>query len=146
MSELQAGLCITLLVTFQVKHFLADFPLQNKYMLGKFKGGTEWILPLASHAGVHSLFTLIISAVALKYASMDSFSSGNKNSAILSIALLLSLFDFIIHFVVDRLKASPKLGGRWKPDSPYFWWALGADQLAHHLTHYVIITYIVSRC
>jgi hypothetical protein len=48
------------LVAFQIKHFLADFPLQGKYMLGKFKGGTDWVLPLVAHSGVHALFTLAI--------------------------------------------------------------------------------------
>ena len=32
-----------LLVIYQIKHFLCDYPLQGKFMLGKFKGGLEWI-------------------------------------------------------------------------------------------------------
>lgn len=56
----------------------------------------------------------------------------------------LSLADFIIHFTVDRIKASPNLGGRFNPTQPYFWWALGADQMAHHLTNYLFIAIIMS--
>ncbi len=48
-----------LLVVFQLKHFMADYPLQNEYMLGKFKA-KGWFAPLALHAGVHSLFTCVI--------------------------------------------------------------------------------------
>lgn len=111
-----------LLVVYQLKHFLADFPLQGRYMLGKFKSGTEWILPLAAHASVHAAFTAIIVTAAHR-----------------TELLWLAALDFAVHFIVDRLKASPNLGGRWKMDKPQFWWALGADQMAHHLTHYFII-------
>lgn len=112
---------IALLVVFQLKHFIADYPLQNEYMLGKFKA-KGWELPLAAHAGVHALFTfgiiLCINPV---------------------MALPLAVLDFVIHFGVDRLKAAPNYGGKFKPDQKEFWWALGADQMAHHLTHYAII-------
>ncbi len=112
-----------LLVIFHIKHFLADYPLQGKYMLGKFKTGKEWIIPLAAHAGVHFLFTFFIVFV---------FQDLTK-------AFWLATIDFIVHFVVDRIKASPNLLGRWKPDNAKFWLALGGDQMAHHLCHYLII-------
>lgn len=85
-----------------------------------------WIRPLAAHAGVHAIGTIIL---------VSLFNT--------KLALLLGLADFILHFAVDRLKASPDLGGRWKPDQPYFWWALGADQMAHHLINYLFIFIIV---
>ena len=115
-----------LLVLFQLKHFICDFTLQNEYMLGKLSR-TNWIKPLAAHAAVHAGATGII---ALVFAP--------------SLVLFLVLADFILHFVVDRLKASPDLGGRWKPDQPYFWWALGADQMAHHIINYVFIYIILN--
>lgn len=118
----------TLLVLFQFKHFLADYPLQGRYMLGKFKTGFEWVLPLLAHAGMHALFTFVILV--------------NFTSPIF--ACKLSVFDAAVHFVVDRIKASPNLLGRWKPDKPYFWWALGADQMCHHLTHYLIIYWVTK--
>ena len=116
----------TLLVLFQLKHFVCDYPLQNQYMLGKMQA-TNWIKPLAAHAAVHSLATYIITMYFVG----------------LFTAILFALADFIIHFTVDRIKASPKLGGRFNPTQPYFWWALGADQMAHHLTHYLFIAIIV---
>ena len=116
----------TLLVLFQLKHFVCDYPLQNQYMLGKMQA-TGWKLPLAAHAAVHSLATYIITMY-----FVGPFT-----------AILFALADFIIHFTVDRIKASPKLGGRFNPTQPYFWWALGADQMAHHLTHYLFIAIIV---
>lgn len=96
-------------------------------MLGKFKTGTAWIAPLGLHAAVHAAATFAIAA-----------GMGSR------LAMMLGVLDFCAHFIVDRIKASPKLLGRWKPDSPFFWWTLGADQLCHHLTHYLIIYFLAS--
>ena len=87
-----------LLVIYQLKHFICDFLLQGKYMLGKFKGGNEWILPLAAHAGVHGVATFLI-ALCFKPKS----------------AFLIALFDMVVHFTMDRIKASPNMLGRFKP-------------------------------
>ena len=114
-----------LLVLFQIKHFICDYPLQTSYMLGKM-GKTNWVKPLAAHAGVHAIGTFIVVLVV-------TFSP---------IAIVFALVDFVLHFIVDRIKASPDLGGRWKLDQPYFWWALGADQMAHHLINYLFIATI----
>lgn len=122
-----------LLIAFQFKHFICDFPLQNQYMLGKMNL-TNWKLPLAAHAAVHALGTFLITCLLFK-------SAYYMNAIVLG--AILGTADFIIHFVVDRIKASPKLGGRFNPTQPYFWWALGADQMTHHLTHYLFIFVIV---
>lgn len=131
-----------LLVLFQIKHFVADYPLQNKYMLQKFKPDWGFFLPLLAHASVHAAFTFLISLI-FTHAST---------------AFLLGLLDLIVHFSMDRIKASPKYLGRFKPltaetyptssdqqkkDNTYFWWSLGLDQGVHHLTHYLIIYLIL---
>lgn len=126
----------TLLVLFQIKHFICDFPLQNQYMLGKMQA-TGWVLPLAAHAFVQASGTwLVLHAWGLLF-DKDYY-------AYIDVIIGLAILDFIIHFTVDRIKASPTLGGRFNPAQPYFWWALGADQMAHHLTHYVFIYIIVN--
>lgn len=167
-----------LLLVYQLKHFLADYPLQGSYMLGKFKP-TGWQLPLLAHASVHALFTLGICFVV--------------NPSL----WWLSIFDLVIHFTMDRIKASGKLLGRFKAlsgpefmalqnemdeadgelwealsnnpteqgalfniavargdvfkryqekhlSNRLFWWALGFDQMVHHLTHYTIIYFLVK--
>lgn len=151
-----------LLVFFQIKHFVADYPLQGVYMLGKFKD-KGWILPLSAHCAVHAIMTFCISVI---YVSP-------------LISLGLALLDFAIHFAMDRIKASPKMLGRYKcishfeysylndlasgrgnnkaateqarinlkarmKDNKYFWWALGLDQAVHHLTHYALIAIILG--
>jgi hypothetical protein len=143
-----------LLLLFQFKHYFADFPLQTSYMLGKFKSGEEWILPLFAHSAVHGLFTFVI---------VYFFRS--------DLAIHLAATDLIAHSIMDRIKASPALLGRFKalssremrivkrgPSIPsqivpfeqslrsntYFWWSLGFDQMFHHMTHYYIIWRILS--
>lgn len=156
-----------LLFIYQIKHFLADYPLQGKYMLGKFKDGYGWILPLLAHVGVHGAMTFVI-ALFIKP----------------EMAGLLAFFDMAVHFTMDRIKASPTMLGRYKAltkkdvedyqqsvgnmrdqkhpeivlfvknqdekfkkdfkSNVYFWWSLGLDQMVHHLTHYVIIWELVK--
>ena len=162
-----------LLVIYQLKHFLADYPLQTDYMIGKFKPDWGFLLPLLSHCYVHALGTYLI---ALMITSNLGFST------------LLSLLDGTIHFVMDRLKAGPKYMGRWKAlsgkewmtakmlsageevpesemifgytdvkynmkradslkklhDNKLFWISIGIDQACHHLTHYLCI-YLILR-
>lgn len=132
-----------LLVVFQLKHFLADYPLQTRYMLGKFKPGLGYVLPLFLHASVHAAFTFLI---------CWTFSS-------FWFAVVAAVFDHTVHFLMDRLKASPSLLGKHKPltakeypcaseegkrGNKYFWWSLGFDQGVHHLTHYVIIATLLA--
>lgn len=110
-----------ILALFQLKHFIADYPLQGTYMLGKFKGGWEWVKPLLAHVAVHAVFTTTI--VSFFRPSL----------------WWLGLLDAFIHFTMDRIKASPNLLGRFKPDNKYFWWALGFDQMVHHLTDLLVV-------
>lgn len=123
-----------LLIAFQLKHFICDYPLQTQYMLRKMQT-TGWVKPLAAHAGVHAIGTFMIAYYFLNL----SYYIDN-----VIFAATLAITDLILHFIVDRLKASPTIGGRFKPDQSYFWWALGADQMAHHLINYIFIFIIVQ--
>ena len=152
---------MTLLVLFQIKHWVADYPLQRPWMLGKFLPGRAFVVPLAAHCVVNAAMT---AAIVLAFGRWD--------------LLWLAGFDFVCHFVMDRIKASPGLMGRWKALSAseymgyrsmaeaesnhpeivmarksaiirlksnvYFWWCLGIDQGVHHLTHYAIIWWILQ--
>lgn len=157
---------ILLLIVYQLKHFICDYLLQGKYMLGKFKNYPEYVLPLLAHVSVHGLATL---AIVICYKPL--------------LAPWLALFDMAIHFAMDRIKVSPKALGRFRyltapsyvmyermsrglsadPENPmphmeprdmeiykgnavavlrsntFFWWALGFDQMVHHLTDLAIV-------
>lgn len=168
-----------LLALYQLKHVLADYFLQNSYMMGKFKA-KGWALPLAHHCLVHALFTDVIAGTALIL-----LYPGRPMIWALGTGCALGSFDFLIHFAMDRIKTSPSLLGRYKalsgkeyvadaalarPMTPgaedrlstfdywdrieakqrlysnvRFWWALGFDQMVHHLTHYAIIAFLVTR-
>lgn len=153
---------------FQLKHFLADYLLQNEYMLGKFKK-EGWIKPLAAHCAVHAVLTSLILLIICPWLSFK-------------LVLGLTFLDFIIHFIIDRIKASPFMLGRFdalnkrelqyyqrsievavaegaiydcynaertlhkrKKDNKWFWISLGLDQDIHHRTHTLIIFLALLR-
>ena len=116
-----------LLLLLQIKHFICDYPLQNQFMLKK-ANKEGWFIPLLAHSAVHSVGTFIVFC----------FISFNM-------AFCFAIADLILHFIVDRLKASPNIGNRWTMDKPQFWWALGLDQMAHHLIN-IIFVYILISC
>jgi len=116
-----------LLAVFQLKHFVADFPLQTPYMLNKYRPGWDFIVPLVVHCLVHAIMTL---AIAIYYDPQLWW---------------LAVADFAIHFVVDRLKSGPKYFGRYNDiRKPSYWIALGGDQALHHLTSVYIVWVIIK--
>jgi hypothetical protein len=160
-----------LLIVYQIKHFLADYLLQGKYMLGKFSPGWEFFNPLLAHCNVHGWMTFVIALIATSNSRYAAF---------------LALLDLVIHFIMDRIKAGPKYLGRFKSlsendferhemdmkslgdfeniqsvrdvmgrtnkrwdkslrNNKLFWWCLGLDQMVHHLTHYLIIYLIIEK-
>lgn len=145
---------VILLFAFQLKHFLADFLFETEYMLGKFKL-KGWIAPLSMHCYVHALFTLVIALIV-----------GWRNLSP-SYCLLLSTIDFILHFLIDRIKASPSLFGKYDCLSKYecsklrhleyhrelliskkesnwlFWVGFGISQMLHQISYYFIIYLIL---
>ena len=128
MIEHQLDLTFILLVVYQIKHFVADFPLQREYMLRKVRPGLDFVLPLTMHCSVHGVGTLLIILVV------------NPSLWWLAIA------DFIIHFIADRLKSGPRYLGRFNNlQKPGFWNVLGLDQMVHHLTHIYFIWVIVQN-
>ena len=118
-----------LLVLFQVKHFLADFPLQREYMLKKFSPNWDFFLPLCLHSGVHAVLSLCI---------VLAFGLTNL--------WWLAILDFVIHFVMDRIKSGPRYLGRFNDRSrPGYWNVLGFDQMVHHLTHMYLIWIMIHQ-
>ena len=118
---------LLLLVLFQVKHALADGPLQTVRMVrekgvyGK-PGGFY-------HAGIHGAGSL----VALLIFGLAALP-----------ALLLAVADTVIHYHIDFIKQLIVQHRGWTQDKPVFWWALMADQLMHQLT-YLLLAYAVIR-
>lgn len=121
-------LLLWLLIFFQVKHFVADFILQNVWMLQKARPGWDFVPPLTIHSGVHGLSTVAV----ILYLAPHLW--------------WLAVMDFVIHFAMDRIKAGPRYLGRFSDvRGKAFWVCFGFDQMVHHLTHLFICWYIVTH-
>ena len=121
---------LILLIAFQIKHLIADYYLQFPYMYENKGQKTGWFYPLMEHAGMHMAGTMII---------LIAYSVYKDSQAIFITSMMLSLFDFITHFITDRWKATR---GR-KPDEKKFWTDLGIDQMVHHVVG-IIIVYVIT--
>lgn len=126
---------LVFLIMFQIKHFLVDFIIQisDPDHIKKF-AKEEWFLPLFKHSFHHGLGTAAIVTLYLSYCNVCPFSL-----KFYTIVLGSFLFDTIVHFCIDRLKASPNFGGKYAYPSKNYFMASGLDQMLHHLTHYSII-------
>ena len=118
-----------LLVVFQIKHLIGDYILQTSWMvIGKGKPGLAFVAPLSIHVIIHALTTLAIVYVV--------------NPSLWPLAV----FDFVVHFTMDRIKSAPGLLGRFRDmTKSSFWIPLGVDQMVHHLTHYAIIYWLLTH-
>ena len=113
---------ITLLFT---KHFLVDFPLQNKYQWSN--KGTYGHPGGLFHAAFHGLGTFWCFMFFVP-----------------AMAGWLALLDAIIHYHVDwaKMNLNDKMG--WTPiNSEKFWWLLGLDQFLHALTYIGLIALVM---
>jgi len=119
-----------LLVAFQIKHFICDFPLQSFPYMYKNKG-TYGHLGGFLHAGVHAVGTTLI---------------GWLFHFPLGLIELLVILDFVVHYHIDWAKMKLNAHYGWGPlTSEKFWILLGIDQLLHQLTYIwflqIIMTY-----
>jgi hypothetical protein len=131
-----------LLIAFQLKHYLIDFVVQINDPDGMKKfNESGWFFPLLKHASQHGLWSLIIAWA--YFATMTLLGFIDFTWGHVFVVLGIFVFDTVIHFTMDRIKASPYMLGRFKPTQRGYWYSLGADQMVHHLTHYVIIAFII---
>lgn len=102
---------------FLAKHFFADFLLQTDWMAAGKVRTAGWLLPLATHAGVHGAMTAALFLVVYPPLAW------------------LGLADAVVHGAIDRLKSLAARRAKVTPRQAGFWWLFGADQTLHHLTH-----------
>lgn len=117
----------TLLILFQLKQYLGDFVLQTKYMLQKGAEGWSFLYPLLLHSAIHGTMTMLI----LFFVSPDYWWFG--------------IIDFLIHALMDWIKAAPQYLGRYNDiRTDLYWRIFGLDQMVHHLTHVGLIWLAVA--
>lgn len=105
------------LVALTVKHVVADFLLQTRWMaLGK-EGARDWVAPLAIHVAWHGAGTFLVAF------------------AVAPGLWWLALVDMAVHAAIDIAKSSIVRRAGWDTSDTPFWWAIGLDQMLHQLTN-----------
>lgn len=113
---------------FQVKHYLADFPLQRKRHLEKFsKNPIEQAKALVDHCAIHSLGTFSVFGI------MYIFVTDYPPALYAFIMLVAALTDGIFHYLIDLWKVEFSRG--YTTSDPEFWYLLGKDQMFHQFTY-----------
>lgn len=118
---------LVLYLCFRLKQVLCDYLLQTGWMaLNKGNPGWDGYRALCVHAAIHAAGTF-----AIFFAFCPSL-------------WWFGFVDFIVHALIDRLKAMMTQQQNWTPANWKFWWSFGLDQEAHNLTHLGYILIIVG--
>lgn len=127
-----------LLIVFQVKHFIIDYVVQfsRHDSMKKFEAD-GWVFPLFKHANDHGMASAFIVSTVL-------YSVGTPWLPLILLSLGAYAFDLVVHFTMDRIKASPHMLGKHEFPSREYFFSLAVDQSVHHVTHYVIIMVLVA--
>ena len=111
----------------EVKHFICDYPLQSLYQLQN--KGTYGHPGGILHSGLQALFTLPAFLLV---------------TPTLWLGTAIIVGEFLIHYHCDWLKSQINDRYNLQPNQREFWWAIGADQLVHHLTYVVVAAILVG--
>lgn len=121
------GVLLLVLVALQAKHLLADYVLQNTYMV-RNKGHYGHPGGLL-HAGVHAGFSAAVLAAA-----------GVSWAVVIGIAF----GEWLLHYHIDWAKERAGQRLRMTLAMARFWAMHGFDQFLHHVT-YVGIIWLLAR-
>ena len=128
---------LILLLIFQVKHYIADYPLQFSSMYENKENKEGWIEPLFLHSLTHAGMTYLIVSV---YMSFFTYSEELTVGYLVFVVLIASAFDMSTHFVTAMWRAAKRKG----PNTKSFWINLGIDQMVHRVAGVIIVFYIVA--
>lgn len=115
---------LILVLALFAKHFIIDFPLQNKYQWSN--KGTYGHPGGLLHSALHGFGTMLVFNFVAPVA-----------------ALYLGLMDFVLHYHIDwaKMNLNSKMG--WGPTThEMFWWLLGLDQFLHALTYICLVSLV----
>ena len=117
---------IVLLSLLLVKHFVWDFYYQPPYMWQNKGTFGHW--GGIVHSGTHAFTTFII----LLFFTAPV------------IAMLLMLFEFVVHYLTDYAKMNiNRIKGWGATTHNEFWQLTGFDQLVHQLTYIAIVAVVM---
>jgi hypothetical protein len=118
---------LVVLTILQIKHAICDYPLQNLYQLQN--KGTYGHPGGFLHAGLHVIGTATVFLAVTP-------------TLWLGAAILVG--EFVFHYHVDWAKDKWIKARGYTPVDREFWWAIGFDQLLHHLSYIVIAAVLVG--
>ena len=115
------------IAAFLIKHFIADYMLQTKYML-RNKG-------IYGHPGgiFHAVVHMVTSVPVLLGLGVE-----------LSLVLALLLLEGVLHYHIDWSKEQVQSRLAIGIKRVEYWYLFGLDQVLHHLT-YVMMFWIILR-
>jgi hypothetical protein len=115
-----------LILLLSTKHFVLDFPLQNKYQWSN--KGTYGHPGGILHAGLHGWATYLVFLLFVDWPT----------------AVIAGILDMFIHYHIDwgKMNLNAKLG-LGPTTHEQFWWLLGLDQYLHVLTYIGLIYFLV---
>lgn len=116
------SLFVLLLAGFQIKHFFADYMLQQGSMLtgkGDLRSPGGYL-----HAGVHAVFSLVV----LLFAAVPFMT-----------IVWLVLAEFVVHYALDFGKVRLTSHVQSNQNPRLFWALHGLDQLFHQFTYVAMI-------
>lgn len=112
---------LILLTLFQLKHFVADYPLQSYQMVTE--KGHYGKLGGIYHSLTHSALTFTM----LMFFNYFVFPVG------FTVAIAIAALEFFIHYHIDWGKM--QMSKRYTTKDKAFWNWIGFDQLLHHVTY-----------
>ena len=106
------------------KHFIVDFPLQNKFQWSN--KGTYGHPGGLLHSALHGLATMLCF---WWYAPLS--------------CVFLGFFDAFAHYHIDWAKMNLNARMGWGPNThEQFWWLLGLDQFLHAITYVGLVALV----
>ena len=115
---------LILIALLSSKHFVVDFPLQNRFQWSN--KGTYGHPGGLLHASLHALGTMLCF---WWYAPLA--------------CIWLGLADGLLHYHIDwaKMNLNSKMG--WSPNThEQFWWLLGLDQFLHAITYVGLVSLV----
>ena len=122
-----ATMTILMLIWLQVKHYVADYLMQPKWVLfakGDMRRAGGYV-----HAAIHAVGSIPAYLIA--------------GLELVDIAVLC-VAEFVVHYLVDFIKVDLSARSKGGPGTMIYWALHGGDQLLHQLTYAGLIYFALN--